>query len=53
MTLIAAEQTKVVVFVRERKQGRLMEGADIFSFAEIILGFVRKQASAQKLALPF
>jgi hypothetical protein len=32
MTLIAAEQTKVVVFLRERKQGRLMEGADIFSF---------------------
>jgi hypothetical protein len=37
MTLIAAEQTKVVVFLRERKQGRLMEGADIFSVAEIIL----------------
>jgi hypothetical protein len=53
MTLIAAEQTKFAVFLRERKQGRLMEGADIFSFAEIILSFVRKQASAQKLALPF
>ena len=30
-----------------------MEGADIFSFAEIILSFVRKQEPAQKLALPF
>ena len=31
----------------------MMEGADIFSFAEIVLSFVRKQASAQKPALPF